>query len=109
MDLKTAYERFIQLPIPGNGVDNRAIKDLFFDLVEYDSYVAGYVDEATGSRPSGREIPVYDPSIEEQLQGFLSDAKNDNPNDVREVHAMLSYLQEIKNLIAIGRLQQGYN
>ena len=90
------FETFTKKPFPKNTSTNETVSDLFMELVEYDSYVAGLIDQVL----SGRKVEglKYDQNLEEQLRKCL-DLKDLDEISSNAVSEEIEYLLEIKEII----------
>ena len=98
--LKTEFEKFKSIPFPKDSSDNEILSEIFFDLVQYDSYIAGTIDKLLSGQIVDNKELIYEVQFETRLAEFID--KTENSNDKVLAKEYLEYLSSIKSLLEIS-------
>lgn len=96
--LRKKFKAFVKKPFPRNVSSDESVSDLFMELADYDSYIAGLLDQATKNRKIDFGKLFYDQELEDQ---FLKSLKRTDLDEVSviAIKEYLNYLEIIKYLI----------
>lgn len=102
MELQEAYELFKSIPFPDNKAVNEELADIYFELADYDGYVAGTIDKLLNKKEVNRKELEYDITLENKITDFLKEVNNTEDSDYVTATEMINYLKGIKGLITIA-------
>lgn len=96
------FKEFRREAFPDNSSDDDIVSDFFMSLVEYDSFIAGYLDRIDKGEKIELSNLRYDDKLDQDLNKNLnrSDLKNEDKVALKNY---LFYLRRIKDLILIAR------
>jgi len=103
------YNGFKKLVFPPSPANER-LEDVFIDLVQYDSLIAGEIDKLIKGKLIKSSDFFYSNVIEEKLNRLL--LQMNNTEDVHIIQLYLQYLKNIEELInsvKINLTQYGEN
>jgi hypothetical protein len=103
MNIQEAFEKFKNVPFPDNSSFSEELADIFYELIDYDSFVAGQIDSYIGNK--NYVVLEYDPDLEERIILFLTKVGKEDI-DVKPAHDLLAYLKEIERLISEAKKSQ---
>ena len=100
MEIQRSYTEFCKIPFPHDISENERLADILFELRMYDDFIAATIDKyLSGAKVNSSEL-VYDNSIENQLNEFLSDKYN-TKEDAFAADQYLQYVLRIKALLKL--------
>ena len=102
-NLKEIYEQFKEVKFPQSPT-NEALGDLFTDLVQYDSFIAGAIDKLLKGKPLKPNEIYFDIELEEKLKKFV--LESEDKEDKRIANLYLLYLENLRNLIKTAELSK---
>lgn len=97
-ELKQKFKLFCERPFPGNVSTNEVVSDLFMELVEYDSYIAGLIDQAVNGKKVDPIKLLYNQNLEDKLYKCIKEEDLDDVSS-KAVLNYIDYLFIIKNLL----------
>lgn len=97
--LSETYKTFRRLKFPKTPT-NDILDDIFTDLVQYDSHVAGSVDKLLKGKAIKSTDLYFDIGLEKRIQEFISQAKNQD--DLKNAETYLQYLDNLRELIRVA-------
>jgi hypothetical protein len=96
-EINKEFQKFKAISFPENSSNNEILSDLFFELVQFDSYIAGAVDKIIARKKVNVEEIQFDEAVENKLNDFIN--KSNIPGDIDLARKYLKYLYDIRKLI----------
>ena len=97
-NLRKAYDQFKAIPFPKTPMNNNSLQDIHFDLVLFDSKIAGAIDEIIGNKTVSEDEFLYDITLETKIKILIKDLDEQN---IIIARSYLAYLEKLKQLINI--------
>ncbi len=98
-NLKETYENFKGVKFPQSPI-NEALDDLFTNLVQYDSFIAGAIDRVLKGKPLKLNEIYFDHELEKKLKLFVLESGNDK--DIKVAISYLQYLEHLRDLVKVA-------
>jgi hypothetical protein len=99
-NLQAAFEKFSHVKFP-EAPSNPKLEEIFTDLVQYDSEIAGCIDKLTKKRAVESSDLYFDEGLAIRLEAFI--LKSTDKDDIKIANQYLEYLKHLKQLIHVAK------